>query len=111
MAATLLDTREHLAPGYRPGERMVAGKPYVFNADLLNLHLAHEDVLSAPLDLRSLSYDALVGLMFKAGLVNTAADGRLPYRLDREASEALFRRVCDERATRPEYINTYGRAA
>jgi hypothetical protein len=49
-----------LAPGYRPGERMLDGKPYVFNADLLKRHLQQERIETAPADLGQLTSTQLL---------------------------------------------------
>lgn len=113
MAATLLDTREHLAPGYRPGERMVAGKPYVFNAGSLGLYLANEAVLTAPADLTRLSYDDVSALLMAAETVLTARPERTGYAraLDVQAAEILAKRAANERASRPEYVKAFGGVA
>lgn len=53
-------------PLCRPGERLVAGKPSIFDLRLLNEHCAREAVLSAPHDLSGLSFDELSALSTKA---------------------------------------------
>lgn len=62
----------------RPGERIVAGKPYVFDAELLNNHLAEQAVADAPADLSSLDDSALASLSHSCGrlwALNQGAEG------------------------------------
>lgn len=56
--ATSTDT----APTLRPGERLLAGRPYVFNFDLLNAYLADEAVAAAPADLSNLTDEEVSAL-------------------------------------------------
>jgi hypothetical protein len=94
----------------RPGERLIAGRVAIQDLDLLNLHVAHEAVLSAPADLSGLDYEALVTLVHAANSVVAAPRSLamgLPYPLDREAADALAFRASEERATRPEYRRVY----
>ena len=79
------------APSIRPGERLIAGKPYVFSQTLLNAHLADEALAAATDDLSGLSDDDLTGLFYQ--WLN--ADAR---RLG-EPSE-IGKRICNERARR-----------
>jgi len=100
--------------GFRPGERMVAGRPYVFNAGLLGLHLANEAVQSAPEDLSGLTYDEVFGLWCSAHKLTSSRPidrVNLPYSVDLEMARDVARRAADERATRPDYQRAYGSAA
>lgn len=56
----------------RPGERLVAGKPYIFDHAALNLHLAREAIASAPANLSALGDDELRGLRSSAAKVDYA---------------------------------------
>jgi len=56
---------ERRQPGRRPGERMLDGKPYVFNADSLNRWLAEEAVATAPADLARLTGPELHALDYR----------------------------------------------
>lgn len=85
-----------LAPGYRPGERMLHGAPYVYDMGLLNAHLADIRIAIAPADLSGLDW-AELGDLHAAWL---SADRRRPF--DPDLRE-FGRRVCDERAGRPEH--------
>ncbi|MES2724886.1 MAG: hypothetical protein V4656_17175 [Pseudomonadota bacterium] len=90
-----LDTANYVevatTPVLRPGERLVAGKPYVFNEDLLNAHLADKALAAIPADLTTVTDDALTGLFYQ--WLN--ADARR-----RPEVEAVGRPICDERARR-----------
>jgi hypothetical protein len=62
----------------RPGERIVAGKVYVFNAELLNDHVAAEAVANAPTDLSGLDERALGTLLYaclRCWALNKGAEG------------------------------------
>lgn len=83
----------------RPGERLLAGKPYVYDQTLLNEHLAAERLASVPADLSALSFDDLSGLLYDCGLVRRRHD---------PAHRELAGRVAAERATRPEYERAFG---
>jgi hypothetical protein len=52
---TFADAVEVAYPALRPGERLVAGKPYVFDQAALNDHLAREAVADAPADLTAMA--------------------------------------------------------
>ena len=96
----------HTHPTCRPGERLVAGKVSVFNANLLNLHVAHEVVLAAPADLTRLTYaevDALANAALKVAAASPSLLMSLPYRVSVRFADAVAARACDERACRPEY--------
>lgn len=82
--------------GERPGERMVAGQPYVFSLDLLNAYLADRAIAEAPADLSQLTWDHLSSL-FGAYLNRRS---RFP---NDEAAQLFGQRVCAERTRRPEY--------
>lgn len=56
---------ERREPGHRPGERMLDGRPYVFNADSLNSYLAEEAVMTAPTDLTGLCKGELAVLDYR----------------------------------------------
>ncbi|MGH6958790.1 MAG: hypothetical protein ACREEW_19165, partial [Caulobacteraceae bacterium] len=53
-------------PGLRPGERMVAGKPSIFDLDALADWLAIDAKRTAPDDLSALQGDALDALFWRA---------------------------------------------
>ncbi len=90
----------HTAPALRPGERLVAGKPYVFDQNALNAFLAVEALRNAPADLTALSDEDLLGL-FYASVAKVPAD-----LLD------TAKRVCDEWHSRPTMSGAYtGRVA
>lgn len=94
-----------LAPGYRPGERMLAGEPYVFNHDLLLAHFSAQRIArGVPTDLSSLSYDALLDLV--ATYLNASRD----HSCDDDVI-AFGAAVCAERGRRPEHQAAYGRVA
>ena len=89
-------------PGSRPGERMLDGKPYVFNADLLKRYLHEERIATAPADLTTLSDTDLMSL-------NYACTGRWHYlwaentsaaAIEADRIERLQQHVEDERARR-----------
>lgn len=90
-----------LAPGYRPGERMLAGKPYVFNGDRLAIYLAFEGIRSAPADLTRISEAALRQLSSHCTAISWLSD-RDPARTPEIVSqmEALRFRVVAERNRR-----------
>lgn len=88
------------APTCRPGERLIAGRVTVFNADLLNDHLAREAIAGAPADLSALTGEQLTKLKY-AGL-------RI---LNDAASDALLTRVLAEQARRVEANLRHQRAA
>lgn len=99
-------------PICRPGERLVYGRPYVFNMDLLRLHEAHEAVQAAlGADLSAMSYEDLTGLLYSCQTVTQVrrGNGGLPYELRWEDANALCARVAGERSTRPEYVVVYAR--
>lgn len=88
-------------PALRPGERLVAGRPTIFNADLLNLHLAHEAVLaSVGADLTGWTWDELTGLLYACRTVRNVrrGNGGLPYDLHWDDADALATRAADARA-------------
>ncbi len=88
---SLSTTTTALEPGYRPGERMVAGRPYCFNMRLLNEHLARERVAThEAADLTQLSREEIAGLVYDCHA--------LAYEPD--YPEALHRRLVDERTRR-----------
>jgi hypothetical protein len=79
-------------PTLRPGERLVAGKPYVYDADALGAHIADERIAAAPADLTTLT-DSEVSTLWGAWL---NADRRR-----RREVEDFGRRICTERHNRP----------
>lgn len=85
---------ERRAPGQRPGERMLNGKPYVFNADSLNRYLAEDAVATALADLTSMSVGELASMDYRC--IRRLADTghRDP------AALALHARVTAERRAR-----------
>lgn len=97
------DTETHpqrLAPGHRPGERLIGREVYVFNADSLNAHIADITVEDAPADLTGLTYEELCTLV--AAYLNRS-------RRVRDAETMAFgSRVCAERASRAEYQSAFG---
>lgn len=78
-------------PGRRPGERLVAGRPTVFDQDALNDWLAVDAKRTAPADLAALGDDALAALAYKA--IRLAA-------LSGHRDLELFERVSVEREAR-----------
>ena len=62
-----IDLCLRLNPDCRPGERMLAGKPYVYDADLLLSFKARELVNGAPADLSGLT-DAELDALNSAGM-------------------------------------------
>jgi hypothetical protein len=81
---------ERREPGCRPGERLVDGRPYVFNADSLNRWLAEEAVATAPVDLSVLTGPQLASLDYRCTRRLTEAGGADPQALllhDRVAAE------------------------
>lgn len=60
----------------RPGERMVAGRVFCFNAELLNDHLAAEAVANAPASLSGLDESALALLSHRCGRLWSLNEGR-----------------------------------
>lgn len=78
----------------RPGERLLAGKPYVFDQDALNAHLADLDVENAPADLSILADDEITGLFYS--YLNRRT--RKPFDA---VTIDLGERVCRERHARP----------
>jgi len=94
-----------LEPGYRPGERMLHGRPYVFNQDLLNAYLADCTVADGvPANLAALTYGELTALVgaYLSAWSRRARDPEV---------QAFGAAVCGERATRPEHVAVYGKAA
>lgn len=89
-----------LAPGHRPGERLIGAEVYVFNADLLGRYLADLAYEAAPTDLTALTYAEL------CSLVSAYLNRR--YRVFTPENEAFGARVCAERASRPEYVSAFG---
>ena len=82
------------ATSCRPGERLVAGRVYVFNADLLNAHLADERLSEGlPSDLSTVSDFALHCAFYAYLNVHARRRG------DAEV-EAFGTVVCNERAQR-----------
>lgn len=79
------------SPTCRPGERLIAGRPSIFNMGLLNAHLADEALSEAPADLSGLSDDDLTGLFYN--WLNADARRRAEVR-------EIGARICDERAAR-----------
>lgn len=92
-----------LQPGFRPGERMLHGQPYIFNADLLGSYLAEQAIAGAPEDLTGLSYEEINSLV--------TAYLRLARGQRRAELLAFGDRVCAERASRTEYRAVYGKVA
>jgi hypothetical protein len=83
-----------LLPGFRPGERMLHGKPYVFNQDLLNAHLADQRVARGlPADLSGLSESELTEAFY------AYIDASYRRRHDHDVVQ-FGRAVCGERARR-----------
>ena len=91
MSTTTTTTTEAIL---RPGERLVAGRPYIYDQDRLNLHLAREAVAAAPANLRKLGDTALRALSYQAVRVD-ADDG-----MAHGAGQALLRRIGAEYARR-----------
>ncbi len=92
------------APKLRPGERLVAGRPYVFDADLLRAYEADLQVESAPEDLSTFT-DTEVSELWGAWLNR---DRRKPFDA---LTKAVGERVCAERAARRSLSGAYtGRA-
>lgn len=88
------------APALRPGERMLAGRPYIFDQNALNAFLAVEALRNAPADLTKLSDEDLQGLFY-------ASVAKVPVDLI-----ATAKRVCDEWHSRPSVSGSYtGKAA
>lgn len=85
LAFTLADALEIVGPALRPGERLVAGKPYTFDQDAVNAFEADLAIASAPADLAALSPAEISRL--RCAWQN--ADRRRP----REV-EAFGRRIC-----------------
>lgn len=98
----------------RPGERLLNGAPYVFNADLLGLHEAHDRVVAAPALLDGLTYDQL-GVLKTSALTVLSAERSLapclPYALDLRTAELLHKRASAEQAQRAEHRRAFGSAA
>ncbi len=89
--------------GYRPGERMLHGCADIYNLDLLIAYQSDREVEAAPDDLAGLSWDELASL--HSSWLNRT------FRRHDAFTAAFGARVCAERATRPEYRATFGRAA
>lgn len=107
----MLDTPA-TAPKLRPGERLVAGKPYVFDATLLALHEAAQAVEAARnVDVRTLSHEALTSLIYAA---QTVRQSRRPdqlalgYSLDFAAADRIERLAAEERGWRPDRVAVFG---
>ena len=83
-----------LRPGQVPGVRTVAGRPLTYDADLRLSFLAREAVRSAPALMAALSDEQLDALHSACMTRHFDTQGREP------ATEALFKRVADERAAR-----------
>ena len=80
-------------PPCRPGERLLAGRPYVYNQDLLNAYEADLAIKNMGEDVGAMSDSELDGLFYQ--WLNRYA--RLP--LDRLTIRAGTR-ICGERARR-----------
>lgn len=81
-------------PGQRPGERLINGRPYVFDLDALNGYLAQEAVDAAPQDLGALTGPELTSLDYRCTRRLADAGGRDPDAL------ALHTRLTAERRRR-----------
>lgn len=89
----------------RPGERMVAGLPYVFDANLLRLHLAIEAVQASTSRPTSTLSDAEVSSLWGKWLIVDGAKRQdllaLPAQPNWTVINAFGTAICDERARRP----------
>ncbi len=59
-----------------PGVRYVAGRPYIYDQDALNDHLAVCAKRDAPADLGGLDDEALTGLFYSALRIDSLSGGR-----------------------------------
>lgn len=97
----------------RPGERLVAGRPYIYNGDLYRLAVALEDLLAAPAYLGGLTYDQVTTLATRAMIVEGASErllAALPSPVDMPLVRDVSRRAAEERGRRDEYAAVYRRA-
>lgn len=101
--------------GCEPGVRMVAGKPWIYDATDLRAYREDVAVFHAPSDLASLPYEAhgpdqvsLTGLKY-------AVQGRIKRLRNRGRScpvtDAFAKRLWAEIPTRPEYQRAFGSKA
>ena len=89
-------------PGHRPGERIVAGRPYISDLNLLNAYEADRAIEAAPADLTALSWNELTELFY--AWLNRS--GRRRYD---GLTDEFGRKLGAERARRPEYQASFGR--
>jgi hypothetical protein len=80
-----------LLPALRPGERLVAGRPYVFNQDTLNDYEAALAVCNAPADLSALSASEFARLLYAAIRVAAFTCNQVVTALDRLEAERARR--------------------
>lgn len=84
----------------RPGERLVAGKPYIFDLNALNAYEADQALANMPADLSGLTDEAITGLYYAWLNVH----GRTP----RDAAvNAAGAAICAERETRPALVGAF----
>ena len=95
MPSTLFNLADaaSIAVPLRPGERLLNGRPYVYDQDALNRYEADLAFETAPADLTRLSDDELTERFY--GWLNRHA--RFPHDPD---TAAYGKRICDERTRR-----------
>jgi len=100
-------------PICRPGERLVHGRPAIFDLRLLNEHEARVAVMGAPADLSGLDFEALNALSTKAHRIAPRPSVTEDLQLIRW-TPALWdkaKHIIAAACARPEHRTVYGGAA